>query len=366
MNQNSKSLRITPFVFGVFTFLLPFIEISCSGQKIVSFTGLQLVMGTQMQSLFGGAPQKVSPELFAIISFLCFIGGIIVALKAQQIAAKGMAFFSAGSLISLFFLKMHLDGEIIKNAPLTIDYVSGFWLAFFGGLSGLFFGLYLMELIPLNKIDISNLSKTHQNSDIPYVEAESKEIGKSYTGVDLIFWIKKNKILLGFLIIIATSFICVYKVFIELDPIRDGKNAATLLYSCTEKYNNRKAEEFESFLKFLDRNAHITYMVAKANLNTIITNLDNENQKNFNDVNKKITTLKSRYIGDDENIKKYDLAFNEQTKLLSNNMLNDISIPAEKIQQKIDALESAEKTKDINEALVGKWAWFNGISVYIY
>lgn len=84
MDINSKGIRIAPFVLGILCFLLPFVEVSCSGQKLVSFTGLQLITGSELQNPMGGQAQKYGSEPFALITMLCFIGGLIFALQVSK------------------------------------------------------------------------------------------------------------------------------------------------------------------------------------------------------------------------------------------------------------------------------------------
>ena len=68
-----KSVKnISPAIFGIIVicFFLPFINVSCSDQKLMSFTAFQMVTGTTIQqpSMFGENTerQEVDPEPLAI------------------------------------------------------------------------------------------------------------------------------------------------------------------------------------------------------------------------------------------------------------------------------------------------------------
>lgn len=74
--------KLSPALFGIalICFFLPFIEVSRQGQKIASFTGLQLAVATevQQQGFFGTQrqPKRTDPEPFAILALLAAISGL--------------------------------------------------------------------------------------------------------------------------------------------------------------------------------------------------------------------------------------------------------------------------------------------------
>ncbi|MBI1929576.1 hypothetical protein HYR99_35685 [Candidatus Poribacteria bacterium] len=129
--------KISPVIFGLtlICFFLPFINVSCQGQKVATFTGIQLVKGTTIQqpSMFGERPkaQKVDPELLAILAFLSAIVGLGLSfLKGRQLALAPAIVGIAG-LILLLLLKSKIDHDALREGRgmLQPEYDVGFWLS---------------------------------------------------------------------------------------------------------------------------------------------------------------------------------------------------------------------------------------------
>jgi hypothetical protein len=122
------------FALAIICFFLPFTTLSCSGQKIETFSGIQLVTGTEIQEPvpFGQAKTKrVNPEPLALLAFLSLVGG----LGLSFFRARGTTGASAvaGGLACLFLLalKSNLTSEVSKQAQglIQISFEPGFYLA---------------------------------------------------------------------------------------------------------------------------------------------------------------------------------------------------------------------------------------------
>src|ERR1051326_4250918 len=76
--------KVSPVLFlvTVLCFLLPFVTVSCNGQKIASLSGTELAFGSNIEQpqMFGGgtARRHLDAEPVATIAFLCAIAGIAV------------------------------------------------------------------------------------------------------------------------------------------------------------------------------------------------------------------------------------------------------------------------------------------------
>ena len=113
------------FLASVLCFLLPFITVSCGGQKVGSFSGLQLATGTTVNQpqMFGPAQsEKVESEPMATIAILCAVAGLGLSFLRRMPLAPAIA--AAIGAMSLFLMKSRLDDKIVKQGQgvLQVDY----------------------------------------------------------------------------------------------------------------------------------------------------------------------------------------------------------------------------------------------------
>jgi hypothetical protein len=99
------------FAGTLLCFFLPFVTVSCQGMKIYSFTGQQLATGTTMsQPQPFGPPkmQKVEPNAFAAVAFLCSAAGVVLCLAGRKML-RGVAAAACVGSVSLIAMKVQLD-----------------------------------------------------------------------------------------------------------------------------------------------------------------------------------------------------------------------------------------------------------------
>jgi hypothetical protein len=121
------------FAGTLLCFFLPFVTISCNGMKIYSFTGQQLATGTTMsQPQMFGPPktQKVEPNAFAAVAFLCSCAGVVLCIVGRKMLRSIAVSASVGSA-SLLIMKVQLDHEIQKQGMgvAETNYQFGFFVA---------------------------------------------------------------------------------------------------------------------------------------------------------------------------------------------------------------------------------------------
>ena len=130
MQQKSVGIRIAPYAIGIACFILPFIQISCSGEKVVSFTGVQLVTGSEMANPMSDEKEKLPPEPTAIIALVALVVGVVFATQLSRGAAILSAVSGGVAVIAMVLLKTNMDAEILKEAggmAISADYQMGFW-----------------------------------------------------------------------------------------------------------------------------------------------------------------------------------------------------------------------------------------------
>src|SRR3990172_8569279 len=102
--------KFSPAVFGLalLCFLLPFVSVSCQGQKIATFTGAQLVTGTTLEQpgRFGGQGEgrKIDREPIAIIALASGVLGLGFSFLRSKKSAIVPAVFGGIGLVTLLVL----------------------------------------------------------------------------------------------------------------------------------------------------------------------------------------------------------------------------------------------------------------------
>ena len=145
----NEQIRVrSPFMFLVagLCFFLPFITISCSGQKIATLSGRQLVTGAEvtienpvadLEEEFGapgeGTPsetQETDPSIWAIVALAAAVLGIAVGFvlkgRSRSLGSLGAALIG---LVGLIGLRFDLEGDLKEAEGLVvIDYRIGYWV----------------------------------------------------------------------------------------------------------------------------------------------------------------------------------------------------------------------------------------------
>lgn len=126
-----QARKFSPALYAliIFCFLLPFISLSCSGQKVMTLTGLQMVTGTQIQMVTG--TQKIEAEPLAILALLTAICGLVISFMKMKNISLISVIISIAGVVFLFLLKNKLDNDIISQGQgmVEIEYEYGYWFA---------------------------------------------------------------------------------------------------------------------------------------------------------------------------------------------------------------------------------------------
>jgi len=100
MIRASNIARIACLV-ALFGFLLPWVMVSCSGQPLGHFSGLELALGASVRNPATGAIRHQGGDLWAATSLAAVITAIVVGFAARgRIAAAGMLAAAVVSLVA--------------------------------------------------------------------------------------------------------------------------------------------------------------------------------------------------------------------------------------------------------------------------
>jgi hypothetical protein len=127
--------KFSPAVFGIalICFILPWVNFSCQGQHLATFTGLQLVTGTtiQQQDMFGQRKnQKVDSEPLAVAVLLVTILGVALSFLKTPKASLIPSIVGVVAFILLLLLKSKIETDAANQGQgiIQVEYAIGFWL----------------------------------------------------------------------------------------------------------------------------------------------------------------------------------------------------------------------------------------------
>jgi hypothetical protein len=135
MVDKLKKFSSTPFLLCLFLFFLPFVDVSCQGQKISSLTGIQLAAGATIQQAqpFGRPKaQRIDAEPLATLTLLCVVAGGLIAFLGSKANAIIPALLSGAGASMLLLLKAKLDNDALAHGQglLQVEYEPAYWLCF--------------------------------------------------------------------------------------------------------------------------------------------------------------------------------------------------------------------------------------------
>ncbi len=126
-----KKLPIAGFVLSLLCFALPFVQVSCTGQKIATLNGFQLLTGTTVNATQGGPPARTQPAPAAVIAFILVIAAIVLGALGKRIAGIFSGICGLAGAASLMTLASSAQASAPPSAMgmLDISYQPGYYLA---------------------------------------------------------------------------------------------------------------------------------------------------------------------------------------------------------------------------------------------
>lgn len=134
--------KFSPGFYGIIIllFFLPFVNLSCSGQTIMSLSGFQLITGADYQpnNMFGEsmgtetkADEKVDSQPLALFALLAAIIALAISFVKMRTMSLVNIVMSILGAIFLILLKINMDGDVKLSgqAVITLDYQFAYWLS---------------------------------------------------------------------------------------------------------------------------------------------------------------------------------------------------------------------------------------------
>lgn len=128
-NSKTRTLRLAPFFLCLICFLLPFVEVSCQGQKVAALSGLELAKGTQAE--VNGEQRKIEPETAFSVAAIFAIVAALLCLLSDETGKVMPAVLGLGGFVALLMGKAKIDKDLIEQGGGTIvdTWQIGFYLA---------------------------------------------------------------------------------------------------------------------------------------------------------------------------------------------------------------------------------------------
>ncbi len=152
MEEKAGPISAAKFGLIIVLFLMPFINVSCSGIINIPISGMDLATGKtiELKEPFSGKiqKQKINAEPLAVIALGCAILGFFAGFVKSKPARLINAVAGGGGAVLLLLLKSKIDREVLKEGGgmFTVHYEFAFWAALILFLACAAVGIYFLSL----------------------------------------------------------------------------------------------------------------------------------------------------------------------------------------------------------------------------
>jgi hypothetical protein len=135
VNQTARRLSPGLYILILIFFLMPFMDLSCGGQPVVTLSGIDMVTGKQLEDPgayggYGAEAPKIDPEPLAILALLAAGGGLILSFVKGKTGSVLAALVGAAGFVTMLLLKSRIDHQVLTEGEglVTVEYRIGYWL----------------------------------------------------------------------------------------------------------------------------------------------------------------------------------------------------------------------------------------------
>jgi len=141
MNPNKKTMFTRGLLGAVLVFfLMPFMTLSCYGTKVITMSGVTMVVGDSIKSMdpLSGRRQvqKINPEPMAIVALAAAAVALGLAFVGGAAARKATVGVAGACALSLLVLMLKVNADVSKQGKemLVVQWEIGFRLALLASL----------------------------------------------------------------------------------------------------------------------------------------------------------------------------------------------------------------------------------------
>jgi hypothetical protein len=314
----AKRFRWTIFALILLCFTLPFIQVSCQQQRLMSFTGFQMAFGTEVQQpqMFGPPQTKQIPgDGLVILAFLAAVAGLVCSFIKNRTGIVISLICSSGGFLFLLIFKLRVDNEILRlgGGMLGVEYLTGFIGACLLFLMGTALNGYMIYA-EANDTSTS-LTPTNTTDQIDKVMSSATGVGLDvqewFVKKDLPGWLRSHRVVLAATGVALVLILIGYYGFIRPSPTADGKKAALLYTNCQTTYKAKVDSAYQSFLNEFATQSNETRADAEQKVTSLLSaerqayyTCDEAAQAHY-------VELSSRYKDDPEGLTAFSAAFTE-------------------------------------------------------
>lgn len=125
MRCASGNIGASLFVVAGLCFLLPFLTLSCSGQRLSSVTGVQLAAGVVV-----GSGRSPGDARVAFALGMCVLGILLRFMGVGSVRRISSALAATAGILALLSFKMSVDADTLKqgHGMIRVQYEAGYYL----------------------------------------------------------------------------------------------------------------------------------------------------------------------------------------------------------------------------------------------
>ncbi|MFP4058513.1 MAG: FHA domain-containing protein [Candidatus Brocadiia bacterium] len=132
--------KLSPAGFAavVLAFFLPFLHISCEGERLATFRGIDMVVGKKLEQSeeledIGGAGDEGEQggiEGLAVVAFVAALAGLVLGFFKRRGTLLGAAIAGGLGVLFLLLLRVKLASDFREfEGMVKLEYTVGYWLA---------------------------------------------------------------------------------------------------------------------------------------------------------------------------------------------------------------------------------------------
>jgi hypothetical protein len=127
--NSAKKAAPFPFLLLLISFLLPFLEFSCQGNKIAALSGYQTGFGTELDSrdTWSGQVKKEKVDATPMVAVVLLLG--VVAGLVAFAAPGAAAILGTAAVILLFVAQSQIEKDVLAHGKgmIAVSFQSGFY-----------------------------------------------------------------------------------------------------------------------------------------------------------------------------------------------------------------------------------------------
>ncbi|MFT4523029.1 MAG: hypothetical protein ACI8ZN_001981 [Bacteroidia bacterium] len=244
--------KIVPigYLLVLISFFFSFMNINCGGTKLASVSGIDLVIGDEIEKKDIAAVsfdttdfevQTIKPNPFAIIAFGCSVLGLLLFFFKQAKESRNNMILSTIGFVSLVIIPFASNSFLTEKTSLdsAFEVISiSFQLGYFIAL-GLFLVIAIISYVGREKVASSN-----PNLPQGIVEEDGQRTYRMSSPSDPIDWMMHHPKLIGGIVLCLAAAGIYYYINYAPNADRDGERAAEYICNCDEKLATQSDEYF--------------------------------------------------------------------------------------------------------------------------